>query len=142
MFESLKSWFDSLETEGKLFNHPDEEAIHVAVASLLYHIINADDLESAKEKHKFTVIMSEEFGLTDKQISTLYRYVKTLKSDLTTDLNTVNEYLKDNPNLRMALMNKLNQLIGVDGVKSNELQIFYDAIKVIFPDLVDEDSTF
>lgn len=135
MFDSLKHWFESLDEKSKLFNHPDEEAIHIALASVLYHIISADDLASEKEKHKFALIMRNEFDLTEQQISNLYHHVKTLKSDLIADLETINEYLKSNPYLRMTLMNKLNQVIATDGVKSNELEIFYEAMKVFFPDL-------
>ncbi len=140
MFESLKSWFDSIQDESQLFNHPDEEAIHVALASVLYHIISADNLESENEKHKFSTIMNKEFSLTNVQISNLYSYVKALKSDLKADLLTVNEYLKDNPNQHMILMGKLNQLIALNGVKSNELEIFYEAMKVFFPQLEDKDQ--
>jgi hypothetical protein len=42
MFESLTHWFDSLENESKLFNNPEEEALNSALASVLYHNINAD----------------------------------------------------------------------------------------------------
>ncbi len=140
MFESLKSWLESEDSQSKLFNHPDDEAIHVALASVLYHIISADHVENDKEKHQFSLIMSCEFDLGDEQISDLYRYVKTLQSDLDTDLNTVNEYLKTSPHLRMNLMSKLNHLIAVDGVESSELQIFNDAMGVLFPELADHDS--
>jgi len=80
--------------------------------------------------------MAKEFQLSEQQIMVLYHYVKNLKSDLQSDLLTVDMYLKKNPNLRMAFMAKLNQLIGVDGVDSEELKIYYETWKVIFPDLV------
>jgi len=142
MFDSLKKWIDSLEDKSHLFKHAEDEAIHVALASLLYHLISADEIASDKEKHLFTQIMENEFNLSHEQIASLYRYVKTLQSDLKTDLETVNQYLKDNPNLRMVLMRKLNQLIAADGVKTNELTLFYDAMQVIFPEITNEDSDF
>lgn len=135
MFESLKHWLETLDEESLLFEHPDSEVIHIALASILYHIISSDNVENNSEKQEFKLIMANEFQLSDQQIMALYGYVKTLKSDLKSDLLTVNYYLKDNPNLRMMLMRKLNQLIAVDGVSNEELDIFYEATKVIFPDI-------
>ena len=140
MFESLKSWFQSVDTDSKLFNHADEEAIHVALASLLYHIISSNHEESVKEKHAFSKILIEEFELNDTQVASLYKQAKMLKSNLANDLETVNHYLKCNPNLRMMFMNKLNHLISLDGVTSEEIEIFYDAQKVLFPELSDEEA--
>ncbi len=135
MFNSLNHWLATLDNDSKLFEHPESEAIHVALASVLYHIINADHIENACEVVKFNEIMANEFSLSDKQISLLYAHVKNLKSDLKSDLLTVNTYLKENPNLRMTFMSKLNQLIDVDGVDDNEIDIFYQAMGVIFPEV-------
>lgn len=135
MFASLKHWLETLDEKSHLFEHADSEIIHVALASLLFHIIRADGVERHREKDQFNCIMGNEFELTDLQIQALWDYVKTLESDLNADLLTVNSYLKDNPNLRMTLMSKLNQLIAVDGVSNNELKIFYQAMEVIFPDV-------
>jgi len=138
MFTSLKHWLATLDKEGQLFEHADSEVIHIALASLLYHIISADNVENSREKNEFKHIMANEFNLSEQQIMVLYRYVKTLKSDLKSDLLTVNDYLKDNPNLRMTLMRKLNQLISVDGVDNEELNIFYEAMTVIFPNVAQQ----
>jgi uncharacterized tellurite resistance protein B-like protein len=138
MFESLKHWLKSLDEKSQLFEHADSEVIHIALASLLYHIIRSDSVENDSEKQEFKRIMANEFQLSDKQIMALYGYVKTLESDLKSDLLTVNDYLKDNPNLRMMLMRKLNQLIAVDGVNNEELNIFYEAMEVIFPDIAEQ----
>ncbi|MEY8215073.1 MAG: TerB family tellurite resistance protein [Colwellia sp.] len=135
MFESLKHWLETLDEESQLFEHADSEVIHVALASLLYHVISVDGIENNREKKEFKLIMANEFQLSEQQIMTLYGYVKNLKSDLQSDLLTVNNYLKDNPNLRMTFMSKINQLIGVDGVNNEELNIFYQAMNVIFPDV-------
>ena len=145
MFESLKHWLESLTantTAESLFNHPDDEAIHVALASLLYHIIAVDKHESKKEKHRFSTILQTEFKLNEDQIAALYSYVKTLKTDVRTDLNTVNHYLKDKPVMRMNLMMKLNRLMSLDGINSKELEIFYDAMHVFFPEIKIEENEF
>lgn len=138
MFESLKHWFESVEADSKLFNHPDEETVHVALASLLFHVISSDNVVSGKEKHEFCEILSKEFALNEEQVASLYTQVKTLKSDLSTDLATVNHYLKHNPQSRMLFMKKLNHLISLNGVTSEEMKIFYEAQKVVFPELADQ----
>ena len=135
MFNSLKHWLASLDNESQLFNDADSDAIHVALASLLYHIIRADGVENDSEVTQFKLIMANEFSLSEQQITFLYYHVKNSKSDLKSDLLTVNDYLKDNPNLRMTLMSKLNQLISVDGVDNEEINIFYEAMKIIFPEV-------
>ena len=135
MFESLKHWLESLDKESKLFNHPDDETVHIALASLLHHIISADNLESAKEKHKFSSILKEEFNLNDEQIEHLYEHTKATSSDLKSDLKAINEHLKDKPALRMHFMEKINQLIDIDSVKESELDIFYETMHVVFPEI-------
>lgn len=135
MFNSLKHWLATLDKDNHLFEHADSEAIHVALASVLYHIISADSVEDNLEIHQFKEIMANEFTLSEQQIQLLYNHVKNLKSDLTSDLITVNDYLKDNPNLRMTFMSKLNQLIAVDGVDNKEITIFYQAMEIIFPEV-------
>ena len=150
MFESLKHWLESLsvsgqhqgETRESLFNHPDDEALHIVLASLLYHIIAADDNESDKEKHLFSTILQSEFDVTKQQVAALYPYVKTLKTDISSDLNIINYYLKDKPILRMNLMTKLNKLMCLDGVNPKELAIFNKAMHVFFPEIKDQEDEF
>lgn len=138
MFESLKHWFESSSNENKLFDHADDETIHIALASLLYQVIACDHKESDREKHEFAEILRIEFDLNDAQIASLYNQAKQLESDLTKDLETIDHYLKHNPNLRMMFMQKLNHLISLDGVTSQEMDVFYNAQKVLFPELSNE----
>ena len=138
MFESIKHWFDSLEKESKLFNNADEEALHSALASVLFHIINADNQVVSREKHRFATILKQEFDLEDEQINHLYEAAKSSTSNPHVDLQIVSEYLKQNPGLRMNFMNKLNQLVDIDGVKDGELDIFYEALQLVFPEVKQE----
>jgi uncharacterized tellurite resistance protein B-like protein len=135
MFESIKHWFEAMNEHSELFDHKDEEAVHIALASLLYHIISVDNLQSDKEKHLFREILVDEFNLTERQIVTLYDHVKTLKTDFHQDLKTISEHLTNNPQLRKSFMEKLIHLMSIDGVTDKELTIFNDAIKVVFPEL-------
>ena len=138
MFESLTHWFDSLEKESRLFNNAEEEALHSALASVLFHIINADNQVVSREKHRFATILKQEFDLDDEQISHLYEAAKSSTSTPHADLQIVSEYLKQNPGLRMNFMNKLNQLVDIDGVKDGELDIFYEALQLVFPEVKQE----
>ena len=64
MFDSLKHWFDTLKTESKLFEHADDEGLHAALASVLYHVIAADNHVDSREKHEFDRILKQEFDAT------------------------------------------------------------------------------
>jgi len=127
--------FKSLQEKSKLFDHPEDEAIHIALASVLYHIISADNAESYKELEKFSLILEQEFDLDEKQIEHLHQLVKTSNNDMSTDLETINHYLKDNPMIRMKFMDKLNQLVGIDGSLDVEIDVFNEVLHVIFPDI-------
>lgn len=145
MFKSLKHWLASIALNNSpetLFTNINDEVVHVALASLLYHVIAADQFESDKEKKLFSKILQTEFGLNSEQVGLLYSYVKPLKSDLRSDLNTLNHYLKNKPGLRMNFMKKLNQLIDIDGINSKELEIFNDAMQVFFPDIKNKQNEF
>ena len=135
MFESLTHWLDSLEKESKLFNNQEEEVLHSALASVLYHIIIADKKIARQEPDKFASILKHEFDLNEQQVGHLYQAAKSSASDLSADLNTVNDYLKQKPGLRMSFMDKLNQLVYIDGVHDGELDIFFEALHLVFPDI-------
>jgi uncharacterized tellurite resistance protein B-like protein len=135
MFEAYKNWLKASEQPQKLFDHNDDQAIHVALAHLLYHIISIDNLESEREKSKFSQIMKDEFDLNHDQVSHLYHYVEALNSNFHDDLETINSHLVDNPHLRMEFMQKLIHMMSLDGVSNEELDVFYEAMRVIFPEL-------
>jgi uncharacterized tellurite resistance protein B-like protein len=135
MFDAYKDWLKTTEEPQKLFDHNDEQEIHIALAHLLYHIISIDNLESDREKAKFSQILKDEFDLNHEQINHLYHYVEKLNTDFHNDLNTINSHLLNNPHLRMEFMQKLIHMMSLDGVKNAELDVFYEAMKVIFPEL-------
>jgi len=135
MFNSFKAWLKNLKTEGHVFKNSEDDAIHIALASLLCHIVTADSVESAKEKEKFCEIMQSEFNLDKVQVGILYAYAKEKNTNLESDLQVINQYLKDQPVLRMQFMDKLNRLIISDGLKNQELEMFNKVTKVIFPEI-------
>ncbi len=135
MFETLTHWFDSLKNEGKLFEHPDDEILHSALASVLYHVISADQHVDAKERHEFDRILKQEFDLNEEQVDHLYHAAKGSTADVHGDLHTINFYLKHNPGVRMTFMRKLLQLIDVDGTHREELDLFYETLHEVFPEV-------
>jgi uncharacterized tellurite resistance protein B-like protein len=135
MFDSIKHWFDSLGRQSRLFEHSDDEILHSALASVLYHVLSADQHLGAREKHEFQRILKQEFELDDEQVEHLYLAARGSVSDVNSDLHTVNFYLKHNPAVRMTFMRKLLQLIDADGVHPRELDIFYQALHEVFPEV-------
>jgi len=135
MFDSIKHWFDSLQQQSHLFEHNDDEVLHSALASVLYHVLSADQHLGVREKHEFQRILKQEFELDDDQVEHLYQAARGSASDVHSDLHTVNFYLKHNPAVRMTFMRKLLQLIDADGVHPRELDFFYEALHEVFPEV-------
>lgn len=71
MFDSIKHWFDSLGRQSHLFEHSDDEILHSALASVLYHVLSADQHLDVREKHEFQRILKQEFELSDDQVEHL-----------------------------------------------------------------------
>ena len=135
MFESIARWFESLDEESRLFENADQEVLHGALASVLYHLISADQHVSSRERRRFESILQEEFALDDAQVAHLYEAASATASDVHSDLQTIATHLKANPGIRMAFMRKLIQLVNLDGTREEELAVFYGALHEVFPDL-------
>ncbi len=134
MFESLKHWFESLADESKLFDHPDNELLHVALASVLYHLISASTAAGARERREFDRILMQEFDLDAAQVEHLYAAAQASTADLREDLHTIDFFLKTNPQLRLRFLQCLLRLIDLHGVERAELDMFYAVLHEIFPE--------
>ena len=115
-----------------MFEHRDDELLHSALASVLYHVISASHID-ARKKREFQRILQQEFELDDDQVAHLYRAARASAADVHGDLLTLNFYLKPDPVMRMAFMRKLLQLIDIEGVHPCELDLFYEACTKCFP---------
>ena len=146
MFNSVKYGLAALEKNTGLFEHADSEVIDVALASLPFHLIRADNHENDSEVNQFKPIMAEAFTLSEQRIISLYDHLKNvelslydyfqhIKNDLRSNLVTVNEYLKYTPNLRITFMSTVNQLIQLNGGDNEEIYILHEAIQVVFPEI-------
>ncbi|MCP4878063.1 MAG: hypothetical protein GY896_21625 [Gammaproteobacteria bacterium] len=139
MFKSLNHWFDTLKDESRLFEHPEDEMLHSALASVLYHVMNADQRVDAREKREFDRILKQEFDLDQDQVDHLYLAAKGSTADAPDDLHTINFYLKRNPAARMLFMRKLLQLVDIHGAHRRELDLFYETLHEVFPEIRDID---
>lgn len=137
MFDSLKHWFDSLTEQSKLFEHREDEILHSALASVLYHVISVDQHGDSREKREFDRLLKQEFDLDQPQVDHLFEAAKASTADIHGDLHTINFYLKHNPAVRMTFMRKLLQLVDVHGTHQGELALFYEALHEVFPELRD-----
>lgn len=134
MFDSLKHWFETLKDGSHLFEHADDEALHAALAALLYQVISADQHVGAREKREFGRIMQQEFDLDAAQIDHLFESARVATAHPQEDLHIIAAHLKDKPAVRMIFMRKLLQLIDAEGVQSEELVLFYDVLHELFPE--------
>ena len=135
MFDSLRHWFDSLEESSKLFDHAESEALHSALASVLYHTVSVNKQVTEREKQMFAAMLRQECGLNDEQIQHLYETARQSTRDWREDLHTINHFLKNRPLVRMNFMQKLMRIIDIDGVQDGELAVFYETLQEIFPDI-------
>lgn len=138
MFESVKSWFESVDTRSHLFDHPEDESVHLALASVLYHVMNAGHHESRKEKRAFRALIKDEFNLNDEQANYLHNAAESATSDFEQDLVTINEHLKPKPMVKLIFMQKLIQLMDIDGLLDDELSDFYRILHVVFPEISED----
>lgn len=137
MFESIKHWFESLEENSKLFEHRDDELLHSALASVLYHIMNADERVDSAEKREFDRILKMEFNLGQSQVDHLYQAARGSTADIHGDLNTIDAFLKPNPSLRLRFMQQLLRLADIHGAHRGELDLFYQVLHEVFPEVKD-----
>ena len=135
MFESIKHWFESLEEDSKLFEHREDEMLHSALASVLFHIVNSDGYVDSAERHEFERILKTEFDLDQVQAKHLFQAAQASTADVHDDLHTINHYLKQNPNIRLHFMEMLMRLIDIHGIEKGELDVFYEAVHEIFPEV-------
>ena len=135
MFDSIKHWFQSANNQTHLFDHGDDESIHLALASVLYHIINKSHRESDREVANFRDILMSEFNLSEEQADYLHQAAESATSDFEQDLEIIKQHLVDNPMIKKQFMEKLIYLISIDGVLDDELDDFYKALHVIFPEI-------
>ena len=135
MFESIRHWIESIGEQSKLFRNADDEMLHSAFASLLYHFIIREERHDEREKHEFFRLMKTEFALSPGQIEHLYEAARSATGELRGDLLIIKSLLKNNPGVRMQFMQRLLTLVNIHGAHDDELKLFYETLHEIFPEV-------
>lgn len=118
-----------------MFEHPENEALHAALASVFFHALDAGPHPDARKKREFGRLLKLELGVEDEEVEHLYRVAREATGNLRDDLHTVNLYLNRNQLVRLEFMRKLMQLIDVEGVEPQEMEVFFEALHEFFPEV-------
>ncbi|MEB8432957.1 TerB family tellurite resistance protein [Cocleimonas sp. KMM 6892] len=118
MPSKLREWFDEL---GHL-NHLDKKDITLqrAFAVVIYHVINADKVETEKEKKRFSSFFKNDFSLDDLEIDQLHREASQFDKDFDTYLDVLKEKIGAYPEVELKLMQTLNSIMVTEGFNEKE----------------------
>ena len=122
MPSKLREWFDEL---GHL-NHLDKKDITLqrAFAVVIYHVINADKVETEKEKKRFSSFFKNDFSLDDLEIDQLHREASQFDKDFDTYLDVLKEKIGAYPEVELKLMQTLNSIMVTEGFNEKEFLEF------------------
>jgi hypothetical protein len=84
-------------------------------------------------KHWFDSLKEESKLFEHREDEILHSALAT--EDVHGDLHTINFYLKRNPAVRMTFMRKLMQLVDVHGTHGEELELFFETLHEVFPEI-------
>jgi uncharacterized tellurite resistance protein B-like protein len=136
MFDNIRHWLHEMATKKHLFSENDNPLLRTSIAALLYHVIISGNEEDSRERKLFTRFFDEEFGLSEDKAAELYREAKRMNQDYTTCLQVINAELKDNTIEKKEVMEYINKIITLGGVKEEEIQLFEEAKRILFPDTI------
>ena len=130
MPNKLKAWFDEV---GHL-DHLDrnDKILQRAFAVVIYHVIKGDDVETDKEKAKFSNFFKNDFDLNDKQIDQLHEDTSKFDSDFDTYLAVLKEKISAYPEVELKLMKTLNSIITSQKFDVDEYGAFEDIKQALF----------
>lgn len=137
MFENIRRWLHEMAAKKHLFSGDDNPLLRTSIAALLYHVIISDNEEDSRERKLFARFFSEEFGLSEDNAAELYREAKRMNQDYTTCLQVIKAELKDNALEKKEVMEYINKIITIKGVKEEEIQLFEEAKRILFPETID-----
>ncbi|GAA0406023.1 hypothetical protein GCM10009133_13350 [Cocleimonas flava] len=122
MPSKLREWFDEL---GHL-NHLDKKDITLqrAFAVVIYHVINADKVETEKEKKRFSSFFKNDFSLDNLEIDQLHREASQFDKDFDTYLDVLKEKIGAYPEVELKLMQTLNSIMVTEGFNEKEFLEF------------------
>ncbi len=122
MPSKLREWFDEL---GQL-DHLDKKdhTLQRAFAVVIYHVINADDSETEKEKKRFSKFFENDFGLDDLEIYKLHEEASQFDKDFDTYLDVLKEKIGAYPEVELKLMQTLNSIMVTQTFNEKEFVEF------------------
>jgi uncharacterized tellurite resistance protein B-like protein len=136
MFDHIRHWLHEMATEKHIFSEDDNPFLRASIAAILYHVIMSDNEEDSRERKLFTRFFGEEFGLSEDNAEELYREAKRMNQDYITCLQVINEELKDNTIEKMEVLEYINKIITLKGVREKEIQLFEEAKRILFTDTI------
>lgn len=136
MFQNIRHWLHEMAAKKHLFSEDDNPLLRTSIAALLCHVIRSDAEEDSRERKLFIRFFDEEFGLSEDQAAELYREAKSMNQNYNACLQVINAELKDNAIEKKEVMEYINKIIDVHGVKDEEIQLFEEAKRVLFPDAI------
>lgn len=136
MFDNIRHWLHEMATKKHLFSEDDNPLLRTSIAALFYHVIILDNEDDSREIKLFTRFFDEEFGLSEDKAAELYREAKRMNQDYTACLQVINAELKDNTVEKKEVMEYLNKIITLKGVKEEEIRLFEEAKRILFPDAI------
>lgn len=130
MPNKLKAWFNEI---GHL-DHIDREdsTLQRAFAVVIFHVIKSDDVETSKEKQKFSNFFKNDFDLDDKQIDQLHEDASKFDSEFETYLAVLKEKISAYPDVELKLMQTLNTILTSQKFNVDEYGAFEDIKKALF----------
>ena len=130
MPSKLREWFDHL---GSL-DHLDKKDLRLqrAFAVVIYHTINANGVETEKEKQHFSSFFKYDFGLSREQIDNLHDEASRFDAEFDVYLDVLKEKISEFPEIELKLMKTLNQVVNSDGFSEREYEIFERIKQALF----------
>jgi len=130
MPNKLKAWFDKV---GHLDNLDRKDiTLQRAFAVVIYHVIKSDDIETDREKAKFSSFFKYDFDLDEKQIDQLHEEASNFDSDFETYLAVLKEKISTYPEVELKLMQTLNSILTSQKFNVDEYGAFEDIKRALF----------
>ena len=118
----LRAWFDELGHLDHLDTH--DHTLQRAFAVVIYHVINADEIETEREKKRFREFFENDFGLNDLEIYKLHKEASQFDEDFDTYLDVLKEKISAYPGVEMKLMKTLNLIMVSQSFNEKEFTEF------------------
>ncbi len=122
MPSKLREWFDELGHLDHL--NVEDHTLQRAFAVVIYHVINADKIETDREKKRFSEFFLNDFGLDDLEIYKLHKEASQFDKDFDTYLDVLKEKIGAYPEVEVKLLKTLNSIMVTQKFNKEEFAEF------------------